>query len=174
MKTKAYVIVAITLVLSTVVISLVKAEEIDIIAKVSRVIDGDTFDTTSGDRIRLADIDAPERGEYGYGDAKQCLEDLIEGKTVYLDVDDIYRTDPYGRLVCVVYVKHGSNYYKNVNKALLIEGVAVISNYYNEFNPHSWTLYVDKDVIPEFSSFLPLLFITVTLIVLLLKVGARK
>lgn len=126
--------------------------EIDEVAVCDWVIDGDTFETISGDRIRLADIDAPEYGESGYYDAKQCLEDLIYGRAVYLDIDDVYETDPYGRLVCVVYIRHSSTHYKNVNKALLVEGVAVISNYYNEFNPYDWTLYVHEDDIPELSS----------------------
>ena len=37
--------------------------EIDVTTAVDWVVDGDTFDTTSGDRIRLADIDAPEYGK---------------------------------------------------------------------------------------------------------------
>jgi endonuclease YncB( thermonuclease family) len=41
----------------------VLAVEIDAITVVSRVIDGDTFDTTSEGRIRLADVNAPENGE---------------------------------------------------------------------------------------------------------------
>lgn len=139
--------------------------EIDAISVVSRVIDGDTFDTTSERRIRMADIDAPEYGEYGYYDAEQSLEDMLAGETVYLDIDDIYGTDPYDRLVCVVYVRHNSTHYRNVNKALLVEGVVVIDNYYNEFNPYSWTLYVHEDAIPEFSSllFLPLFMIATLL-----------
>lgn len=32
---------------------------------VSWVIDGDTFDVISGDRVRLADVDAPEYYEEG-------------------------------------------------------------------------------------------------------------
>ena len=142
----------------------VVAGEIDATTVVDWVIDGDTFDTTSGYRVRLADIDAPEYGESGYYDAKDALISLVYGKKVYLDIDDIYETDKYGRLVCVVYVKSSSTYYKNVNKALLVEGVAVIKNYRNEFNPSTWTLYVHKDVIPEFPSFLVLpLFMIATL-----------
>jgi len=146
-------------------VPVVLAGEIDATTVVDWVIDGDTFDSTSEGRIRLADVDAPEYGESGYYDAKQCLEELIDGKTVYLDIDDIYETDPYDRLVCVVYVRHSSTHYKNVNKALLVERVAVIDNYYNEFNPYSWTLYVHEDEIPEFPSFLILpLFMTATLL----------
>ena len=145
----------------------VLAVEIDAITVVSRVIDGDTFDTTSEGRIRLADVNAPENGESGYYEAKQCLEDLIDGKTVVLDIDDIYQNDSYGRLVCVVYVKHNTTHYINVNKALLVEGVAVIDDYDNEFDPYTWTLYVHENTIPEFTSLLVLpLFIIVAIFII--------
>jgi len=117
------------------------AMEVDKTVVVSRVIDGDTFEVSSGQRVRLADIDAPENGQAGFYEAKNVLSDLVLDKTVYLDIDDLYQTDKYGRLVCVVYVRVDSSSYKNVNKALLMEGVAVIKNYNNEFNPYSWTLY---------------------------------
>ncbi len=152
-------------------VPVVNAAEIDAVTVCDWVIDGDTFDTTSGERIRLADIDAPESGEAGYSAAKNALIDLIYDKTVYLDIDDIYETDPYGRLVCVVYVKYSSTYYKNVNKALLDEGVAIISDYYNEFNPYSWTLYVHEDDIPEFPTLimLPLFMISTILVAILYR-----
>lgn len=86
--------------------------EIDETAVVSRVIDGDTFDTTSGDRVRLADVDTPEKGESGYYDAKNFLIGLVYDKTVYLDIDDIYGTDKYDRLVCVVYIDYNSTHFK--------------------------------------------------------------
>ena len=107
--------------------------EIDKTAVVSRVIDGDTFDTASGDRVRLADVDAPEKGESGYYDARDFLISLVYNKRVYLDIDDIYGTDKYGRVVCVVYVEYNSTHFKNVNKALLVGGYAVIKNFHNEF-----------------------------------------
>ena len=44
------------------------------------VIDGDTFETSSRKRpVRLANVDSPERGEEGYGAAKQKLAGLIRG-----------------------------------------------------------------------------------------------
>lgn len=41
------------------------AWEIDATDTIDRVIDGDTFDTTSEVRVRLADIDTAEGGEPG-------------------------------------------------------------------------------------------------------------
>jgi endonuclease YncB( thermonuclease family) len=90
---------------------------------VSTVIDGDTFYTVSGDTIRLADIDAPEQGDTGYDDARNLLTSLVYNKQVYLDIDDISRTDTYGRLICVVYADHNSTHLKNVNKTLLSGGL---------------------------------------------------
>ncbi len=118
--------------------------EIDTTAIVAWVIDGDTFDTTSGDRVRLADIDAPERTESGYYDAKDFLVSLVDKKTVYLDIDDVYQTDKYGRLVCVVYVEYNSTHVENVNKALLVEGYTTIWDFDNEFDPDTWNLYCPK------------------------------
>jgi len=150
-------------------VPVVMAGEFDAITVVSSITDGDTFETTSEGTVRLADIDAPEYYEYGYQDAKDFLVSLIYGKTVYLDIDDIYRTGTYGRLICVVYVEHNTTHYINVNKALLAGNYAVIANYDNEFNPSTWTLYVPKSEIPEFPSFIALpLFIIATLLAVII------
>lgn len=74
-------------------------------AMVTRIIDGDTFEISSGDTIRLADVDTPEWYEQGSNEATNALSILIDSKKVFLDIDDTYRTDRYGRLVCVVYVR---------------------------------------------------------------------
>lgn len=118
--------------------------EIDATAFVVEIVDGDTFRTADGYKVRLADVNAPERGEREYREAKKFLASLIYRRTVYLDVDDIGRTDRYGRLICVVYVDYNSTHYKNVNKALVINGHAVIADHKNEFNPYAWTLYVPR------------------------------
>ena len=72
----------------------------------SYALDGDTFDVSSGNRTRLADMNTPERGEYGSAEATRFLEKWIYG-TVYLDIDDIYYWDTTGTMiVCVVYVEY--------------------------------------------------------------------
>lgn len=114
----------------------ISAFEIDQTTTCTRVKDGDSFVTTFGE-IRLADIDAPE-----YNDAsRNALSAIILNKQIFLDIDDVYRTDQYGRYVCVCYVKSGDSQYLNVNKYLVLQGYAEIQNYNNEFNPNSWTLY---------------------------------
>jgi hypothetical protein len=110
---------------------------------VTDITDGDSFYIGS-DRVRLADIDAPEYGaEPGYSIAKYALSSLIGGKTIYLDTDQKSGRDAYGRLIAVVYVKQNSTHYLNVNKALLVQEVVYLSDFTNnEFSPSTWTLYV--------------------------------
>jgi hypothetical protein len=114
--------------------------EIDAQGYVTKVIDGNTLDVSNFCRIRLADIDTPESGEAGYSSAKNYLSSLVDNKFVYIDKDE--KLDPYERFVCVIYVRCNATHLLNVNKALLLKGVAKISNYQNEFNPSSWTLYI--------------------------------
>ena len=85
---------------------------------VTYIVDGDTFDIASGERIRMIGIDTPERGKYFYKEAKVRLAELIEGKEVIL-TKDISETDRYGRLLRHVY-------YKDVwiNKQMIDEGYA--------------------------------------------------
>lgn len=109
---------------------------------VDDVIDDDTFDTTEGYRIRLADINAPESYETGYQESKGYLRALIESETTLLIIDSITRTDPYGRLVCLVFFELNATHYLNVNLALVMAGHAVEDDYLNnEFNPDTWQLY---------------------------------
>lgn len=70
--------------------------------RVTRVIDGDTFETASRKRpVRLANVDAPEKRQPGYQPAKQRLKDLIAGEMV--EVQTVAR-DTYGRAVAKVKV----------------------------------------------------------------------
>ncbi len=54
------------------------AEEI----RVSRVIDGDTFEAANGARIRLCGIDAPEKRESGGSAATEFLRSIIAGQAL--------------------------------------------------------------------------------------------
>ncbi len=70
--------------------------------KVTRVIDGDTFMTSSRKKpVRLANYDAPERGNLKYKVSKERLSSMIAGKTVTIDVK---ARDVYGRAVANVKV----------------------------------------------------------------------
>ena len=47
--------------------------EVDKTSTVTNIVDGDTFDIATGERIRLADVDAPEYYERGYSQATDYL-----------------------------------------------------------------------------------------------------
>ncbi len=49
-------------------------------AKVTEVLDGDTFETEFGKRVRLANVNAPEVGKPGADEVTAKLRKLIEGK----------------------------------------------------------------------------------------------
>ena len=78
---------------------------------VTRVIDGDTFLTASRKRsVRLAGVDAPEKGTKGATKATTTLRNMIEGKKV--EIHPIAR-DTYGRTIANVKVGR-----KSVNKVV--------------------------------------------------------
>lgn len=153
--------------------------EIDLNGTVSNAIDGDTFYVTAKNgtqyRVRLADVDAPERDEIGYTEAKEYLNSLIYEKTVYLDVDDIYTWDNYGagnRIVCITYVYYNSTHYLNTNEALFEAGKVEKKEYANEFNPYTWDLYISKQENPEFPT--TTLFVATVIIVLIIIFLQRR
>jgi len=129
---------------------------VDALALTKRVVDGDTivvevlevyregFKGYEGVevRVRLADINAPELGTVEGRRSLEALRGLVEGRTVYLDIDDVYVTDRYGRLVAVVYLGFNETHLLNVNKWLLEEGLAQLWDHPNEFNPALWRLYI--------------------------------
>ena len=67
---------------------------------VTQVVDGDTLEIEGGRRVRLIGIDTPERGECGYEQAKQALEERVEGRKVtLLDPESVDDEDRYERLL---------------------------------------------------------------------------
>ena len=62
------------------------AYELDLIAPVTQIIDGDSF-YIQGDEVRLADVSCPEWDEFGGSEATETLTLLIDGQIVYLDTD---------------------------------------------------------------------------------------
>jgi micrococcal nuclease len=70
--------------------------------KVTRVIDGDTFKTKNRKNpVRLANVDAPEKGQYGSSQAKEYLKKLIGGEEVRIKT---VARDKFGRSVARVYI----------------------------------------------------------------------
>jgi hypothetical protein len=140
--------VTITLIVLAVLIPLVTAESIptDKTGAISAVIDGSSFQLSSGETIKLAAIDTPNSGHPGYSESKNYLTILIQGKPVYLDIGVAATTDQKGRLLCVVYLDYNSTHYENVNMAMIQNGYAIPSSLnYSYFNPSSWFWFVPKN-----------------------------
>tara|TARA_Y100000296_G_scaffold87271_1_gene131688 strand:- start:4458 stop:5240 length:783 start_codon:yes stop_codon:yes gene_type:complete len=99
---------------------------------VERVIDGDTI-IVNGSSIRLLGINAPEKGEIYYLEAKEFLEELILNKTIKLEFGK-EKYDLYKRILAYVFFKG-----ENVNLKLVEEGFANFyfpsekNSYYNNF-----------------------------------------
>ncbi|MEM4455874.1 MAG: thermonuclease family protein [Archaeoglobaceae archaeon] len=87
-------------------------------AFVVEVVDGDTIRLENGELVRLLGINAPEKGQRFYEDAKNRLEELVKGKEVLMERDARDR-DNYGRLLRYVYV-NGTF----VNLVMVKEGLA--------------------------------------------------
>ena len=69
------------------------------VTTVTRVVDGDTVEVSTGAKIRLIGIDTPEVGQCGYAPAAQRLQALVAGKGVTLAPGARDDVDKYGRLL---------------------------------------------------------------------------
>lgn len=106
--------------------------------KVIKVIDGDTIQLESGDKVRYIGIDTPEtvdprRGVGCFGrEASDKNKELVLGKQVVLE-KDISETDKYGRLLRYVYLENVSTTSGTsllfVNDYLVKSGYAKASTY---------------------------------------------
>ena len=77
-------------------------------------VDGDTFHTDTGERVRFLGINAPEVAHHGrdpepFGQqSTDWLRDLINNQTVRLVIDLDEPTDRYGRTLAWVYLHDGT------------------------------------------------------------------
>ncbi len=101
-------------------------------AVVKKVIDGDTIELASGQKVRYIGIDTPEfnysqKNSPCFGEeAKNSNQQLVAGKTVKLE-KDISEADKYGRLLRYVFLpdlNHASSSGLFVNQYLVEEGDA--------------------------------------------------
>lgn len=88
--------------------------------RVARVLDGDTIELTTGERVRYHGIDAPENNERWGTVAYETNRDLVEGKTVRLELDRPAR-DQYGRTLGYVWVGETL-----INERLVDDGLAKV------------------------------------------------
>ncbi|MDD4938917.1 MAG: thermonuclease family protein [Candidatus Omnitrophica bacterium] len=110
---------------------------------VSRVVDGDTLQLESGEKVRLIGIDTPEvhesnklrRDSEKMGGDKRAIQELgrrswdftkklVEGKRVSLEFD-VEKYDVYNRLLAYVYLKDGTF----VNAEIISQGYASLMTF---------------------------------------------
>lgn len=101
---------------------------------VSRVIDGDTIELNTGEKLRYIGIDTPE---INFGKDPECFaiqakefnKKLVENKVVKIE-KDVSEKDKFGRLLRYVYVENESTTSTIfINDYLVRQGYAIVSTY---------------------------------------------
>jgi len=93
------------------------------LAIVTYVVDGDTLEIATGERVRLIGVDAAERDGPYYGESKDKLSELVLNKQVRME-KDVLNTDRYSRLLRYLYV--GDTF---VNLEMVKQGYAMAFAY---------------------------------------------
>ena len=96
------------------------------VIQANRIIDGDTLETTSGQKIRMLGINTPESSMPFSEEATDFLTNSVKDKSIQIES---YGTDKYGRTLAYIFVDN-----KNINKELLVNGLATL--YYYEHDDH--------------------------------------
>jgi endonuclease YncB( thermonuclease family) len=133
--------------------------EIDAICTLDHVVDGDTiwvkciagFKEGERFKVRFADIDAPEMDSDEGKASKTFLEDFIKNATyLFLDVDDKYTYDKYGRVIAIVYLLFGLDpvEFINLNYYMASNKMAEWVDYHNSWHPGELNL-IERMSIPE-------------------------
>lgn len=119
------------------------------VAKVAKVIDGDTIQLTDGRKVRLIGVNSPEsttKKEYFGVEASNYTKSKLANKTVYLEKDKSDK-DIYGRLLRYVWLQkpvqanESEIRSKLFNANLVINGYATSSRYYPDVK---YSNYFDK------------------------------
>jgi len=97
---------------------------------VSRIIDGDTIQTSNNQIIRLIGINTPEKSMPFYQEATNYLTTLIQNKTIQAET---YGTDKYNRILAYIFLNE-----QNINEQILKQGLGTL--YYYEKDKYYKTL----------------------------------
>ena len=101
---------------------------------VSKVIDGDTVDLNTGQRVRYIGIDTPEinygkKSECFAQEAKEFNKSLVDKKEIKIE-KDISDKDKFGRVLRYVYIEdEATSSAIFVNEYLVRKGYAIVSTY---------------------------------------------
>lgn len=89
------------------------------------VVDGDTFETSLGESIRLLCVDTPEEGQAGYEDSKIFLSTFVLGREILIEREGL---DIYNRTLAWVSVYSGEESIL-VNKEIVDNGYGSLFEY---------------------------------------------
>ena len=91
---------------------------------VTRVIDGDTVELSTGQSVRLTGVSAPEIKEKFSQEGKAFLEEKLLNQEVRLEYEKGYEKDRFNRLNAYVFVGE-----ENINVLIVREGLAKVVIY---------------------------------------------
>ena len=102
----------------------------------TNVVDGDTIDilldlgfkTTAERRVRLLNVDTPERGQDNFREATNFTKLCVEGQKIYIQT---YKDDAFGRYLAKVYYKSEKEI-RCLNDELRKEGLLKPNSKWNE------------------------------------------
>ena len=112
------------------------------IYKVTKVIDGDTIEIETGERVRLLGIDTPELNARWGGEARKQTYQLVYGKEIRLELDREKR-DKYGRVLAYVWLGD-----LLVNEKLVKDGYARLY----VFDKEAKLKYLDRLIVAQESA----------------------
>jgi micrococcal nuclease len=90
------------------------------VVNVVNVVDGDTLDLSTGERVRIIGIDTPERGACGFSQAADALAAMVAGRAVVVSPGARDDVDKYGRVLRYIDVDG-----VDVGLSLIQQGLAV-------------------------------------------------
>ncbi len=125
-------------------------------ATVSRVIDGDTIELETGEKVRYIGVDTPETKHPSkpvqcFGrEAAQKNKELVEGKEILLE-KDVSETDRYGRLLRYIYLPNpeATDEAIFVNELLIEQGYGQVITYPPDVKYHPLLLQAQQQAQTE-------------------------
>src|SRR3989344_4938496 len=90
-----------------------------ITAEVTRVIDGDTLELSTGEKVRLLGINTPEKGSTNYLEAKKFTENLVLNKTVRKEEIGIWKKSQNANCLELIELKYDEGGIRCTSKEIL-------------------------------------------------------
>lgn len=108
-------------------------------AKCERVVDGDTidviidfgFDVSAKRRVRVLDVDTPERGQENFKEATEFVKERVEGKELLLQT---YKSDVFGRYLARIWYNNEDTGKVCLNDELLMSDLLKPNSKWNNMN----------------------------------------